>query len=166
MKNAKEISQQFLKDYEQNPLGWSYWITQGKEFYNIYIIRENTGYFMKIDSIYTQNPLGVGTKLEVEEEIEGKLPGFGFREFNQKELKAFMENISDKQQAQELIQRKMKQKPRDLESIGEKQPPLVMLGPIHNKQPFSEISSKHQKIDKKLTRELRKKFQRNNPAYR
>ncbi len=169
MESAEKVMDDFLEEYDENPEGWSYWTDPSGEFYNIYILREDKGYFLKIDSIYTQNPMGVGTQINVEkEELEENLPGFGFRKFDEDELENFMyalsENEEDKEKTKKLISRKMNESPYPKSSL--KDAELVMLGPFNRGRPFQNPSVEQQELDKELTSKLRKKFRKKNPMYR
>ena len=169
MKDIQEIMKDFMDDYEENPEGWNYWTEKSGEFYDIYILNDDEGYFMKIDSIYTQNPIGKGTKIKTEQDqLEKDLPNFGFRKFTENELENFMyalkEAKGDEEQTKKVIDKKLNQKPMPTSSIKEAE--LVMLGPFNRGQPFRDPSEKQNQIDKELKKKLKKKFRKERPMYR
>lgn len=173
MKNIEKVMKEFMEDYEENPEGWSYWTNRSDEFYDIYILRDGEGYFMKIDSIYTQNPLGMGTKIKLDGvQVEDKMSNFGFRKMNKGELENLLHALKDakedNEKAQKAVQKKMenkmKNKPVPRSSLTEAQ--MVMVGPFNRGQPFQGSSKEHEKADKELKKGLRKKFRKNRPMYR
>ena len=169
MQDAEKVMNRFLEDYEEDPDGWRFWTDRSGEFYDIYIIREDTGYFLKIDSIYTQNPIGKGTKIDIDGvKIEKDLPSFGYRHFTRDELENFMHILEeckgDKEKAQKAIKDKMSENPTRLSSIDKEG--ALMMGPINKGYPFDPEDSKYQKIDKELKKKLLKKFRNEKPMYR
>ncbi|MFW6047852.1 MAG: hypothetical protein ACOC87_00960, partial [Candidatus Natronoplasma sp.] len=109
MKNIDEVMEDFLKDFKEDPQGWSFWTDRSEDFYNIYVIQEERGYFIKVDSIYNKNSIGMGTEISVEkDQLEKKLPDFGFRRFKKNELKRFFESLSrsDDEEKKNLMEKK------------------------------------------------------------
>ncbi|MFW6141854.1 MAG: hypothetical protein ACOC53_04775 [Candidatus Saliniplasma sp.] len=169
MEDAEQVMKKFLEDYEENPDGWRFWTDRSGEFYDIYIIREDTGYFLKIDSVYTQNPIGKGTKIDIDDvKIEKDLPSFGYRHFTKDELENFMyileEYKDDKEKAQRVIKKKMEEKPTRLSSIDKDG--ALMMGPINKGYPFNQKDTRYQEINKELKKKLLKKFRNEKPMYR
>lgn len=156
-----------MEDYRENPEGWSFWTDKSDDFYNIYVIHEDKGYFIKVDSIYTQNTLGMGTKISVEkDQLERKLPDFGFRRFKKEELKKFLESLSkgNEEKRDELIKNKMRKKPTLPETSDREE--YLMLGPFNQGEPFKYPLEEQEKIDRKLRKKLKKKFRKKYPMYR
>ncbi len=171
MKDMKKIMNQFLKDYQENPEGWSYWTDKDGEFYDIYILREDKGYFLKMDSIYTQNPIGKGTKIKIDGGMEGKLPDFGFRRFSEDELENFFyalkenkESDKTKKKMNKMMQRKMSEKPSSLPS--DKEEGAYLMGPFNQGYPFDRDNRDIEDANKKLKKKLRKQFRKEYPMYR
>ncbi|MFP4000881.1 MAG: hypothetical protein ACOCTN_07155 [Candidatus Natronoplasma sp.] len=167
MKNIDEIMADFLEDYKENPEGWSFWTDKSDDFYNIYVIHDDKGYFIKVDSIYTQNTLGMGTEISVEkDQLERKLPDFGFRRFKKDELKKFFDSLSnsDDEEKKKLVQKKMRKKPTLPEKSSGNE--YLMLGPFNRGEPFRYPLEEQEKVDKKLRKKLKKKFRKKYPMYR
>jgi len=168
MKNIDEIMENFLEDYKEDPQGWSFWTDRSEEFYNIYVIQEERGYFIKVDSIYNKNSIGMGTEISVEkDQLEKKLPDFGFRRFKKGELKRFFESLSrldDEKDKKKLMEKKMKKKPTLPRKIEEKE--YMMLGPFNQGKPFQYSLEEQEEIDRRLRKKLKKKFRKKYPMYR
>lgn len=170
MKNAEDIMQDFLEDYEQDPEGWNFWITESDQFYSLYLTHHDESYFIKLDSIYTQNPLGMGKKVKTEEDqLKKKLPSYGFRQFNQEELQNFLEMMSELgdgpeekgvESANKAIKRKMNERP----SIP-KQGKAMLVGPHQQGNPFHYRSEEQKEIERKLKKRLSKLFRKKRPMY-
>jgi len=167
MKSLDKVMEDFLKDFKEDPQGWSFWTDRSEDFYNIYVIREERGYFIKVDSIYNKNSIGMGTEISVEkDQLEKKLPDFGFRRFKKNELKRFFESLSrsDDEEKKNLMEKKMSKKPTLPQKIDEKE--YVMLGPFNRGEPFRYPLEEQEEIDKKLRKKLKKKFRKKYPMYR
>lgn len=168
MKNIEDIMESFLEDYKENPEGWSFWTEKSENFYNIYLIHDDKGYFVKLDSIYNNNPLGIGTRIDVEkDQLEEKLPDFGFRPLKKREIESFFKSVSrpkDKEKVKRAVDEKMREKPSLPEEIEEKD--YVLLGPFNQGKPFQYSLEKQEEIDKKLEKRLKKRFRNKYPMYR
>lgn len=169
MKDIEEIMSDFWEDYEEDPKGWTFWNDRSGEFYDIYILKDNEGYFLKLDSIYTQNPIGKGTKIKLgEDNIKDKLPNFGFRKFSEDELQNFLyaakQTEDSEEETKRILEEKLKEKPSRRSSLEE--PGMVMLGPFNTGFPLKEVNEDYQEIQKELKKKLRRKFRRDKTLYR
>lgn len=168
MKNIEEVFESFFEDYKENPEGWSFWTEKSENFYNIYLIHDDKGYFIKLDSIYNNNPLGTGTEINVEkDQIEEKLPDFGFRPFKKSEIESFFEAVSrsdDKEETKDIVEEKMKKKPASWGEIKEED--YVMLGPFNQGKPFRYLLKEQEEIDRELEKTLKRRFRNKYPMYR
>ena len=168
MKNVDEIMEDFMEDYREDPEGWSFWTKKSDDFYDIYVINDDRGYFIKVDSIYNNNPLGIGTEINIErDQLEKKLPDFGFRRFKEDELKNFFESLSSSQKQEEkkrLIKKQMRKKPTLPQDVDEKE--YIMMGPFNQGKPFRYPLEEQEDVDKKLRKKLKKKFRKKYPMYR
>lgn len=179
-KRAKEVLKEFFKSYQEDPTGWSFWLSPPGEdnFYEAYIIHGDEVFFLKIDSIYTPNPLGVGAKLKVEEDqLVKNLPDFGFRQFSKEETEDFLSNIprtedyESKEEFQkdlkgfrkEIVGEAMEKEPVPFTSEGS--PGLMAIGPYSPKNPLSYISERQEKLRKELSEKLDKLVRRDHPGY-
>jgi len=168
MKNIDDIMENFMEDYRENPEGWVFWTSRSDDFYNVYIVHDDKGYFIKVDSIYNNNPLGIGTEINIErDQLEKKLPDFGFRRFKEDELKNFFESLSSSQEQEEkkrLIKKQMRKKPTLPQNVDEKE--YIMMGPFNQGKPFRYPLEEQEDVDKKLRKKLKKKFRKKYPMYR
>ncbi len=167
MKNVDEIMEDFMEDYREDPEGWSFWTKKSDDFYDIYVINDDRGYFIKVDSIYTQNTLGMGKKIQVEkDQLKQKLPDFGFRKFKKDELKSFLESLSsqDQKKKQEVVEKKMKKKPTLPKRTDDDE--YLMLGPFNRGEPFRYPLEEHEKVNRELRKKLKEKFRKKYPMYR
>lgn len=181
-KKAKEVMKDFYNRYQENPKGWSLWISPPSDsdgFYEVYIVRGDEAFFLKLDSIYTPNPVGIGTKLEIEEDqLEKDLPDFGFRRFNEKETKDFLESIPNpqdydskedfendlKQFRENIVGEALSRDPVPFESSGGSGG-LMAIGPYSSESPLSYISERQEELRKELSKELDKMVKRNYPGH-
>ncbi|MFP3872334.1 MAG: hypothetical protein ACOCTR_05750 [Candidatus Natronoplasma sp.] len=168
MKNIEDIMEKFWEDYEENPEGWSFWTDKSEDFYNIYVVQEDKGYFIKLDSIYTNNPLGMGAKIKVEkDQLEKDLPNFGFRKFTKDELKNFMETFSEVENELErknLLKEQMRKKPTLPADFDEDE--YMLVGPLNQGNPFRYPLDRQEKVEKELRKKLKKKFRTKYLMYR
>ncbi|KXA93965.1 hypothetical protein AKJ36_03615 [candidate division MSBL1 archaeon SCGC-AAA259I07] len=67
-KKAEEVLQEVSEKYQENPRGWSFWTSRESKPPEMYLIHGDTAYFLKVDSLYTPNPIGVGAKFKIEED--------------------------------------------------------------------------------------------------
>ncbi|KXA99878.1 hypothetical protein AKJ41_04725 [candidate division MSBL1 archaeon SCGC-AAA259O05] len=181
-KSAGEIMEQFSEEYQENPQGWSFWISppsDPSETYEAYLIRGGEGFFLKLDSIFTPNPIRVGAKVEVErDQLVGDLPDFGFRKFTKEETERFLENLpnpfedeterefrKDLKRSQKKIREKaMNKKPVPLEPPDEPNQ-LAAMGPYSRGNPLSYVSEKQEELKKDLSKELERMRKREYPGY-
>ncbi len=168
MEDIEDIMESFREDYKENPKGWSFWTDRSDDFYDIYIINEDKGYFIKMNSIYNQNPLGMGTEINVEkDQFEKKLPDFGFRRFKKSELENFVKALSkseDKDKKKKVFEKQMRKKPT-LPGKPEKKE-YVMVGPFNQGTPFQYSLEEQEEADKELKSKLKSKFRKKYPMYR
>lgn len=168
MEDIEDIMESFKEDYKENPRGWSFWTDKSDEFYDIYILNEEKGYFIKVDSIYNQNPLGMGTEINVEkDQFEKKLPDFGFRRFRKDELENFVKALSkseDTNKKKKLFEKEMREKPTLTGKPDKKD--YVMVGPFNQGKPFQYSLEEQEEADKKLKQKLKSKFRKKYKMYR
>ncbi len=168
MKNLDDIMKNFYDEYRENPQGWSFWTDKSGEFYDIYVLHENKSFFIKIDSIYSKNAIGIGTEISVKkDQLEKNLPDFGFRPFKKNELDNFFRKLSSldtEEQKKDLMEKQMRKKPTLPENAGKKE--YMMLGPFYHGKPFRYQHDEHEKVDKELKKKLKQKFRKKYPMYR
>lgn len=180
-KPASEILEDFIESYQENPRGWSFWVSRSNDNFDIYIIRKGEGYFLKLDSIFTPHPIGIGTKVKMDEDqmVERDLPQFGFRKFNKRETRRFLRSLPSppkKGEPKEKIRRKVSKINEVIERrlLGKPtipfRPPdegdrMAVVGPLEPRSPLAEVSESQRKLERDLERKLRKMRQREYPGY-
>ncbi len=181
-KKVEDIMEDFYQDYQDDPTGWSFWVSpppEKEDFYEAYILHEDEGYFLKLDSIYSPKPVGVGAKLGIErDQLVEDLPEFGFRKFSREEVKSFLENMPKpdefesedefkeavKETHQNVVEKALEKEPRPFESL-EEQGELAALGPYSSQNPLGYISEKQEELRKDLSKKLERMINRNYPGY-
>jgi hypothetical protein len=87
--SSKEILEDVTREYDKNPSGWSFFWSKSKGGgYNLLYVSQNSVRQIKLDSVYTANPVGVGAKLDIDLE-KNKVPvtNFGLRPLSDNDLK-------------------------------------------------------------------------------
>lgn len=181
-KSLEEIMEDFYEEYQENPEGWNFWVSQSPEsgdFHEAYIIHGDEAFFLKLDSIYTPNPVGVGVRLKIErDQLVESLPEFGFRKFDWDETKDLLDNLPKPEEyvskdefredlkdfQSDLVGRAMDMEPMPFESP-EGQGGLVTLGPYSKDDPLSYVSEEQEKMKKDLSKKLDRIIRRNHPGY-
>ncbi|KXA98670.1 hypothetical protein AKJ41_06415, partial [candidate division MSBL1 archaeon SCGC-AAA259O05] len=143
-KRAKKILEESYREYRENPRGWSFWVSPEADPPEVYLIHGDTAYFLKVDSLFTPNPIGVGAKFDVEEsQLPENLPEYGFRQISRKELRGLFEDLPSlseiesrrefEETAKEVgrrTEKKLKEKEPTVPSQ-EKRETATFLGPHH-----------------------------------
>lgn len=177
-KSADHIMKEFFKDYQEDPEGWGFWISESGNYFNVYLTQKNKAYFLKLDSIFTPKPIGVGAEIALEEGqlFENDLPSFGFRRFTSDEVKAFLRSLPSPPKSKKELRKKIKEidekvkKTLMKKSTGpfgplEEPGEMAILGPYVRRNPLSYVSKKQEELDRKLDRKLREISQREYPSY-
>lgn len=82
-KRAEKLLEESFKEYKKDPRNWSFWVSPGADPPEIYLIHGEAVYFLKVDSLFIPNPIGVGAKFDVEEgQLPENLPEYGFRQLS------------------------------------------------------------------------------------
>ncbi len=173
----------FYEEYQENPKNWSFWLSpppSSDDFYEAYLIHKNEAFFLKMDSIYSPNPVGVGTRFKVEDDqLKEDLPDFGFRKFEKEEIEKFLNNLpkpdefdSREEFMEELgklnkdfTENAMKKDPAPFEPL-EEPGEVAAIGPYSAENPLSYVSEKQKKLRRELSRKLDKIINRDYPGYR
>lgn len=181
-KSLDKIMEDFYEEYQEDPRGWNFWVSSpptSDDFYEAYIIHGDEAFFLKIDSIYTPNPVGVGVELKIErDQLVESLPDFGFRKFDWDETRDLLDNLPKPEGYEskedfikdlnefriDLVGRAMDMDPMPFESP-EDQGGLITLGPYSKENPLSYVSEKQEELKKDLSRKLERIIQRNHPGY-
>lgn len=181
-KKADEIMKDFYEEYQEDPKNWSFWISpppNSNDFYEAYILHNDEAFFLKLDSIYTPNPVGVGTKLKIEEDqLKENLPDFGFRRFEKSEVEEFLENIPHPEdyESEEEFKEELKETEDDIKQTAMKKEPgpikplkepgeVAAIGPYSAENPLDYISEKQKEMRNELSKKLNKIINRDYPGY-
>ncbi len=181
-KKADEVMEEFHKEYQEDPSNWSFWMSpppNSKDFYEAYIIHGDEAFFLKLDSIYSPNPVGVGTKLKIEEDqLKKNLPEFGFRKFEKEEVEKFLENLPNPKdyESKEDFKKDLKKSQKNItENALEKDPvpfeplknkgEIAAIGPYSPESPLDYVSEKQKELREELSKKLNKIINRDYPGY-
>lgn len=181
-KSVEEIMQDFYEEYQKNPEGWNFWVSSppsSDEFHEVYITRGAEAFFLKMDSIFSPNPVGMGTKLRIKEnQLVEDLPEFGYRKFSETETKKFLKNLPKPEEyeskekfkediretREEIVKKAMGKNPIPFDEEG-KSPGLAAVGPYSSSNPLDYVSEEQKKVRKKLSKELEKLINRDYPGH-
>lgn len=176
-KEASEIMMQVKEEYQEDPRGWSFWISHESEPPEIYIIHREDAFFLKINSIYTPKPIGIGAKFKLErDQLPENLPEFGFRPLQREEIEKIFDNlpyIEEIKTEQELRGALREAQRRIFEEIQKKKPipfsynkdEAVTIGPYSIGGPLKYVSDKQRELKEKLEKELEKLERQRYPGY-
>lgn len=177
-RKADELMREASEEYQEDPRGWSYWMSRDPDNPEIYMIHNNEAYFMKVDSIYTPNPVGIGAKFKVkEDQLAESLAEFGFRHFSREEIKRFFEQVPNPEESSKReFRKKLREKGKQFKKeVMERKPEpfrppeepgeVAAVGPFASGDPLEYISDKQKKLKEDLDKELRRLHQREYPGY-
>lgn len=181
-KSAEEIMEEFRKEYQRNPQGWGFWVSpppDSSEPYEAYLIRGGEGFFLKLDSIFSSNPVGVGARVEIEkDQLVEDLPDFGFRKFTEEETEKFLKNLPKPREyeSEEEFREDFEKSRKEIrEEVLNKEPVpfetpggpnrLAAVGPYSKGDPLSYVSEKQEELKKDLSKELEKLRKREYPGH-
>ncbi|KXA96284.1 hypothetical protein AKJ39_04830 [candidate division MSBL1 archaeon SCGC-AAA259J03] len=178
-KEAEELMVEARREYQKDPRNWSFWISTEPDSPELYLIHGGEAYFLKIDSVYTPKPTGLGAKFQVEEDqLPENLPEYGFRRLNRDELEKIFERLPGSkevesveeyreavQEAQKLLKKETLEKepvpfepPQDPTEIG-------AVGPHKAGSPLEYLSDKQKEVKEEMAEELEKLKRRRHPEY-
>ncbi|KXA96454.1 hypothetical protein AKJ38_03255 [candidate division MSBL1 archaeon SCGC-AAA259I14] len=181
-KKVDELMKDFYQEYQEDPSGWSFWMSpppESDKFYEAYIIHGDEAFFLKLDSIFSPNPVGIGTKLEIErDQLVKDLPDFGYRKFSRKEVEKFLKNIPKpedykskskffqalKSSQNKMIEKALDKNPTRFEPI-EEPGELAAIGPYSSESPLDYVSEKQKQLRKDLSKKLNEIINREYPGY-
>jgi|GEM_PF-5966324 hypothetical protein len=148
IKSYNEILKEIEREYNSSPRRWSVSIVRDGTFFDIYALRGDTGWKIKLDTIFRPDPVGVGTRIQVEKSIEHPF-SYGLRplsEENFRKIIAGEHNIFEVLKADPLPA-------HEIDTSG------ILKGPVHFlNDPIREKSSR--KVDRRLREKLMEKLHR------
>lgn len=153
----RKIMEKIRKEYDKDPRNWSFWLSKDKngEFYDMFVVHRDECYVIKLDSIFGSNPIGIGKKVKVDGVLFEKFPESGFRKLSKGEIKDFLRNPN----------KIMKKEPVPLSVEAVSGDEIGIIGPQFMSEKPILISKEQEKLDKKLSGELRKIIKRDNPMF-
>lgn len=177
-KKAKELLEESFQEYRKDPRGWSFWVSPEADPPEMYLIHGDVAYFLKVDSLFTPNPIGVGAKFGLEEgQLSESLPEYGFRQLSRGEMENLFEDlpspaeIESREEFKETVKEVGK---RTGKRLMEKEPTVpppkrpekpTFLGPHRRGDPLDYVSDRQRELKRDLERELERLRQREHPGY-
>lgn len=158
--SEEEILKEFLKKYNQNPLGWrmSTGISPAGHS-ELLITHPNYSWLIKRDSPYSGVP-GIGGRLEGYLNPRLGVEQSGYRPIprhSMKKIIAMVEEGIDPIEAIKIIGTILTQQPATFDELKRMRPPGVVQGPIlHSYRPIQSIIGRQLELDLKLEAELEK----------
>jgi len=153
-----EIWKQFLRRYNQNPLGWRMYAGVSNAGYSELLINHpKHSWLIKRDSLYSGMP-GIGGIIEDSVKPELRVEQTGIRPIPKHAIKkvvAMVEGGIDIMEATKIIDSILAQEPTNFDELKRIRPPGVMQGPIvHFYRPIQSIVGGQLELDAKLEAEL------------
>ena len=179
----QEVRQEVLKAYRKKHTGWhAYLVRTPDGFYNVIYVGPDNGWQLKVDSIFSGNPICYGGSFDLEglPMVSNQEP-YGFTpipfkkmlEFGKKILEAEAhfnsgnrgkaeESLNAADQITNEIRKAIDKPPVPLDSI---QQPVAVEGWFHVSDKPLVFGESQRKLDEKLKNEVRRLFHSRNPQY-
>ncbi len=154
----RDALREIIKSYNKNPNNWRALMGRSpRGFYDFLFLNPKEVWYLKIDTIYKPNPIGLGVKLDVasDYDVPRDLPSYGFRNIPKELLKEIDAN------PQVILKVVREIPPVSVDKIRG----LVAIGPYIQKPVLKPISKKQEELSIKMDRELEKLLKRNYPFY-
>jgi len=152
-----KIIEKIQKEYDKDPRNWSFWLSKDRngEFYDMFVIHRDECYVIKLDTIFSSNPIGIGKKVKVDGNLFEKFPESGFRKLSRSEIKELLRNPRKIWRKEPI--------PLSFEKVCDDE--VAVIGPQFMSEKPILISKEQEKLDRKLSGELRKIMKRDNPMF-
>lgn len=158
----EQVKRQVLREYNRMPNGWQvlYGRNASRSF-DTFVSNPTTVWHIKTDTIYGQNPLGIGVKIDDANLAESitldELP-YGFRPANVDLMMKLMGDLASLgHPSEETISLISSIQPTTYDKIKRQGVVAAITGPIiHSQSPLNIISDEHRRLNEKLESELRK----------
>lgn len=156
VKSYEQIMREIMEEYDSDPKHWSVSIGRSRDekYFDIFICKGSELWQIKVDTLFKPEPIGIGAKIEIEQE-KIKLPelpfSYGFRSIPRKF--SLRSNVD----LTRIVQEVLKSEPVPTYKIGKQgfvQGPVAIKGDLLSPQPLSYISEEQKTLDRKLTQEL------------
>ncbi|KXB03615.1 hypothetical protein AKJ48_03725 [candidate division MSBL1 archaeon SCGC-AAA261O19] len=178
-KKAEELLREAFEEYQGDPRNWAFWVSTEPSRPEVYLIHGGEAYFLKVDSIYTPKPVGVGTKFRVEEDqLSGRLPESGFRRLSRRDLEEIfsgvprpeeLESGEELERAARLVHKRLRERVSGKRPIpfGPPEPgdEAFAVGPYAFGDPLEYVSGEQRRLKRELARELERLERMRHPEY-
>lgn len=160
VKLYEEIMQEIMYEYDSNPRHWKVSLgrSHDNKYFDIVISQGPRVWQIKLDTLYKPSPLGIGARIEVDEEAgQAVVPlpfSYGLRPIPERKLM----DVQSGEDLSRILEGIMRAEPVPASQIAGRQSflqgPIAIKGNPLSPQPLSYISEKQKVLDRKLTREL------------
>jgi len=161
---GEALYRRLIDAYSRDPRGWSFTIcpSRGDSFFDAQVTGTDESWRLKIDSIFKPSPLALGVKSEPTARAGSPLPlSFGFRKFDSKEAPSLLSGSEDGMS-------------RLLSFLGSVTPVVPTMpgsylqGPyVYSNRPLptARVSGEQERVDDRLSQELRRLLRKRYPGY-
>lgn len=148
-----EVFDKLRKDYDSNQKGWTALFGMAEKGFDILFNQGKKQWQLKLDTVYRQNPIVVGGKIDTEKSFEAPkgIPGFGIRNITEEDIAKLLDMPPCK-----LLEFLKNTEPMPTDEIGHS----AIAGPYLTANPLAVVSKKHAELDKKLRSELERHIQK------
>ena len=156
------ITRDITKKYNDNPLGWKILLDHKG---TMLVLGPRKGYMLKLISLSPEEQTGVGIRIESLDEIRklvDGLPFYGFRPLSLLQAKKLITEFRCEKQSN-IISKILMQKPIRTTEIENKEPRVVLQGPVISHPDLSTISRRQSELESKLRIEAEKLFRKRYP---
>ena len=157
------LMNKIMSQYNKKPEGWTVLIDRKG---NMLILNPRVGYRLKLVPLNPREYTGVGVKLnslnEMQKVTEG-VPSYGFRPLSNMDTEELLTSIHQGSAMNKLIEKFLMMPPVSTMELQKKPPKTILSGPVIAHPNLNAISKSQQKLEKKLTIEAYKLFEKKYP---
>ncbi len=165
MKTAKEVKEEIVSQYDENPKDWS--VCAGRDVgghYDLVVAHGSKAWILKEEQINPFKFVGFGVKTSrrnLEPLIKDAPNTFGIRSVSEKQMRELADALEKKESVKDILTKIMKSTPVKSNEI---KGPMIVQGPvIHSFRPTNYISEGQRKLDYRLRTELENLLNRKYP---
>ena len=172
----EDVFKEFIRKYDRNPKGWSFFVGQSPSFWDVLIIGPDETWQLKVDTIFKPKPLALGVRFEekpsikIPKEALANMPNipYGFRPLPVLTIKSLVRKVESQQlkpedAVKELINHLRNVQPKPVAELTPRVPTAI--GPHLMLPELSFTSEKHRELSLKLEDELKRLLRREYPFY-
>ena len=159
------MRRRILESYSRNPKGWSFIISPSRSgFFDAVASGPDGAWMLKIDSIFKPLPMVVGSQAESDAGLKAETPfSYGYRKHPQERMLRLLdgdEQVNDERAAASLLSA-LRSSPVVPEAGGPyAHGPFMLTGPRK-----LDLTEQQQRIDSRLSTEMRRLLKSRYPAY-